>query len=333
MNKTVLKNILTYCGLAVILLAVGWYAHALYYRIKCVHKDRRVKAVGYHLTSPLLDVELPEGVSINRETHSFKYKVVDFVRLNTDSKHVSDIAVYYRDLVDGPWFGINEKTEFNPASMMKVPVMVAWLKRAEKDPKILKRKFIFNDSVDMSAIQLHKPRFTLSVGTSYDVETLLEYMIAYSDNNATSILYNNLTPSELNDVLDGMDIANRPGDDNNSITVHGYSGFFRILYNASFLNREMSEKALQLLSREDFPFGITAGVPKGVTVAAKFGEIESRKITGERQLHEFGIVYHPKGAYILGVMTRGSDLSRQTEIIRDISALVYREVDSGSVIK
>ena len=42
-----------------------------------------------------------------------------------DAGRIRDVSVYYRDLLDGPWFGINESVEYNPASMMKVPVMVA----------------------------------------------------------------------------------------------------------------------------------------------------------------------------------------------------------------
>lgn len=328
-----LRQITLYLSASICLLIAGWHAHAWHLRSTGKHKDRRVNVAGYRFTSPLLDVELPEGVSVNREPISFKYKVKDFVKAMTDGSRIKNISVYYRDLGDGPWLGINEHLEFNPASMMKVPVMIAWLKRAENNPAVLKQTFLFNGSSDMSAVQRIKPHYTLTAGRRYSVETLLEYMMSYSDNNATSLLYFNLPPEELNKVLDGMDIANRPSDGNNSITIHGYSGFFRILYNASFLNRDMSEKALQLLSKEDFSQGITAGVPKGVTVAAKFGEFESGKNGEERQLHEFGIVYHPKGAYILGVMTQGNDFEHQTEIIREISSLVYREVDAGVNLK
>jgi beta-lactamase class A len=332
MKKLLLKNCLLYICCSLCLLAAGWYAHCWHLRSNNTHKERRVKASGYRLTSPLLDVELPEGVTISHEPLSFKYKLADYVNKSSDGTVIKSISVYFRDLGDGPWFGINDQFEFNPASMMKVPVMIAWLKRAEKNPSVLQQTFLFDNATDMSAIQRTKPRLTLSRGQRYPIETLLTYMMSYSDNNATSILYNNMTTKELNEVLDGMDITNRPGDDNNSTTVHGYSGFFRILYNASFLNREMSERALQLLSLEDFPQGISAGVPKGVTVAAKFGEYTDNKITNGNQLHEFGIVYHPKGHYILGIMTKGSDFSRQTEIIREISAIVYQEVDSGTAI-
>jgi beta-lactamase class A len=323
------KIILYFCAV-ILLVAVGWFSHAWYQRFTaCTTKDRRVKASGYRFTSPLLDVELPEGIAVNREPLHFKYKLTKYVKSRTDGVKIRNISVYFRDLGDGPWFGVNEDKEFNPASMMKVPVMIAWLKRAEKDQGVLKQTLLFDGSIDMSTVQVHKPRFTLVAGHRYPVETLLEYMMSYSDNNATALLFNNMASEELNSVLDGMDTSNRPDNENNSIAVHGYSGFFRILYNASFLNREMSEKALQLLSKEDFPQGISAGVPKGVAVAAKFGEFEDGT---NKQLHEFGIVYHPKGAYILGIMTMGNNFELQAEIIRNISALIYHEVDAGKII-
>jgi hypothetical protein len=128
-----------------------------------------------------------------------------------------------------------------------------------------------------------------------------------------------------------MDVTNDPSDATNSISVVGYSGFFRILFNASYLNREMSELALELLALQDFPSGITAGVPRGVTVAAKFGETLPARPGGELQLHEFGIVYAPSGPYILGIMTVGNARDVQAKVLRDLSALIYSEVASPAV--
>jgi hypothetical protein len=151
----------------------------------------------------------------------------------------------------------------------------------------------------------------------------------YSDNKATSLLIKSLGENEINDILAHMDVNYSPNEDGNIITIHGYSGFFRILYNAAYLNREMSEKALQLLSMQDFPLGIVAGVPKGIRVAAKFGEIVPESKNQDIQLHEFGIVYHPKSPYIIGIMTQGRDFAAQTAIIQEISKMIYSNVDSS----
>ena len=331
MRSNLLRNIVLYFCASACLLAAGWYGHDLYRILAYGEKKvRRIKAAGYRLTSPLLDIELPEGLNINQEPINFRYKVDNFVKQVVDGTRVQKVSVYYRDMGDGPWFSINENQEFNPASMMKVAIMIAWLKRTEANADTLKQTFLFDGAgVDMTSGQTTKPRHTLEAGHRYTVETLLEYMMSYSDNNATSLLLNNVPSAELMAVVKGMGITQNPNGERNSITAHNYSGFFRILYNASFLNRDLSERALQLLSKEDFPQGIYAGVPKGVTVASKFGEFVDEN---SNQLHEFGIVYHPKGAYVIGIMTKGNDFAFQTSVIRDISALIYREVDAGAIL-
>ena len=296
------------------------------------HKHRWVKSKNFRFTSPLLDVELPEGMSISSEVITFKYKIEEFAKKQMQKGHVQRLSVYYRDLQDGPWFGINQDDEYNPASMMKVPVMIAWLKRAEKDPNVLKHAIFFDGREDLSASQEIKPGRAISPLRSYSVDELLHYMLNYSDNNAAKLLYEKLSEDELGDVLDGMDISNHPAETGNSISVHGYSGFFRILYNASYLNREMSEKALEILSMEDFPQGISAGVPDGIPVAAKFGEQTGQGPKGGyKQLHEFGIVYHPKSPYIIGIMTQGNDIEKLAETLREISRLMYMEVDKSTL--
>lgn len=328
MQRINYRHIMSYLVVGALLFGAGWGAHGWYQRHDHRHKGRRVALQGFRFTSPLLDVELPEGVNITREPIPFKYKVEAYVQRQVKTGRVRKMAVYYRDLLDGPWFGINEDEEFNPASMMKVPVMIAWLKRAEADPQVLERTFVFDKTKKDEVAADAAPGHSITPGQSYRVKELLRYMMNYSDNRAMILLFERLNTQELNAVLDGMDIDNRPKDSNNSISVHGYSGFFRILYNGAFLNRDMSEKALELLSLQDFPQGIAAGVPKGIPVAAKYG-VDEGGAGKDAQLHEFGIVYHRSQPYILGIMTQGHDLDRQAEILREISRMVYVEVDSA----
>jgi len=48
------------------------------------------------------------------------------------------------------------------------------------------------------------------------------------------------------------------------------------------------------------------------------------------QVHEFGIVYHPNRAFLLGIMVRGDDFDKLVKAIRDTTHLVYEEVDKQS---
>lgn len=316
---------------AVLIASASWHAHTWYSNHYESMHLRRVAATGYRFTSPLLDIELPEGITINREPLHIKHNIEAYIRKQVERGQVRIVAVYFRDLLDGPWFGINEDIEFNPASMMKVPVMIAWLKRAEKNPSILKRKMTFAVH-DVSVPKPYtKPAREIEFGKSYTVEELLHYMINYSDNNATALLFKPLSIQELGNVLDSMNVRNNPTRDGNSVTLVGFSGFFRILFNAAFLNREMSEKALELMSLDDFPQGIASGVPPGIHVASKFGEVVPTAGDEDIQLHEFGIVYHPSSPYILGIMTMGRDFAAQEQIIRDISRMIYSEIDLNSL--
>jgi beta-lactamase class A len=328
MYKPTILHRFAWLGGAILIFAAGWFSHIWCCNNAFGHKLHLVTAKGFHFTSPLLDVELPEGVLLDYDPIPFKQKVESLVAMELKSGKAREVSVYYRDLHDGPWFEINQDWEFKPASLMKVPVMIAWLKRAETDREILNQRMIYEGLPDMSARQIIPPAYTIKAGQSYTIEDLLHYMINYSDNNAAALLYNALTMEELLNVLDGMDVKNKVIDDSNYMNIHDYSGFFRVLYNASFLSREMSEKALALLGREDFK-GIALGVPSGIEVASKFGETGNGERGGERQLHDFGIVYHPTHPYILGVMTLGSDTKKQRDILRDISKLVYEEVNSN----
>jgi beta-lactamase class A len=311
--------------LPALLIGAGWYANNLHTRY-FHHAAKPVKQRGFQFISPLLDVELPEGYNVRNEPIPFKHKIVKFVEQQIQSGKVHDMSIYYRDLSDGPWFGINEDVKYNPASMMKVPVMVAWLKRAEKNPSVLRQKFVFKENTYTSPPQSIKSEHTLKLGESYTVEELIRYMMNFSDNKAMSLLYYALPSEEFSNVVDNMDVSNEVKGKYDSISVHGYSGFLRILYNASFLNKEMSEKALQIMSLQNFPYGLNAGVPKGTKVASKFGEFNDKENPDVIQLHEFGIVYHPKGPYILGILTRGNDWQMQADIIKSVSAMVYNSV-------
>jgi beta-lactamase class A len=310
---------------ATLLVAAGWFANELRRGSEAPERDRPVRLGGFRFVSPLLDLELPEGYSVRHEPIRFKHRIRQLVERQIQSGRARQVSVYFRDLLDGPWFGINERVPYNPASLMKVPVMVAWLKRAQTDARVLDRTFLFDEQNYPEKRQVVAPEKTLANHRRYTVRELLRYMLSYSDNRAMWLLYGDLRPEELGHVLDRMDVTNDPTSSGNSVTAKGYSGFFRILFNAAYLSPEMSEYALELLSAEDFPEGIPATLPRGVRVASKFGEHWEN---GEQQLHEFGIIYHPQGPYILGIMTAGSDWEQQAAVLRELSAAIFAEVSA-----
>lgn len=265
-----------------------------------------------------------------RKHHKFKMlrpfrpELLEMVsRLEADPG-IDEIAVYFRALNDGVWTGVDERARFAPASLLKVPMMLVYLKQAEKDPGLLKKEIVVGDSEDY--IQYIPSEVHLEEGKAYTVEKLLEIMIVDSNNAALQVLSENLDATFAKKIYYQFGLGGTFSDAPDFLSLKNYAGIFRTLYNASFLSDEMSEKAMHWLAVSKFDMGIIAGVPKGTVVAHKFGEYldESRDI---KQLHDVGIVYHPDNPYILGIMTRGNDYAKLEGAIRDISAFIYEEVD------
>lgn len=283
------------------------------------------RAGKYSLINPLLEVEPSLEFS---ELRPFKYKVEELISVHRSSGDASHVSVYFRDLMNGPLFGINEKEPFTPASLLKVPVMLAVFKHAEDEPDFLQRQVRYDSPPDAAP---DIATTTLRTGSYYTVEDLLRSMIVNSDNGAVFLLRAMTGPDALEEVYTdlGIEIPSvRTADE--PISVREYGTFFRMLYNASYLSRAHSQKALELLAASDYAGGLVAGIPKGVRVAHKFGE-RSTPGDDKRQLHDCGIVYYPARPYILCVMTRGRDFPRMSAVIADISRAVYSEVSSGSL--
>ncbi|TBR22143.1 serine hydrolase [bacterium] len=201
------------------------------------------------------------------------------------------------------------------------------LKQAESDPSLLSRRLLVDLPPDRTPLLIPADA-RVEAGKVYTVEELLELVVAHSDNVALDALYTLQLRPVYDRVFADLGLsAPPPAAPEARMRVKDYATFFRILYNASYLTREMSEKALGILARSSFRQGLPSGVPAGVPVAHKFGE---RTSDGgpELQLHDCGIVYHPKTPYVLCVMTRGPKLVGLLSTIRRASALAYAEVDA-----
>lgn len=281
----------------------------------------------FRFTRPLLDFTLSPEAPENEQLNTFRTKLDKLIKTELGKTWADGISVYYRDLNYGRWFTLGKTEEFYPASLLKVPLMVAVLKEAESHPEILKKKIRYSETA-LKKIQ-NDITNKLEPGRSYTVEELLERMIIYSDNVPTNLLERSVNPVVLDRTYTALGIADPYRMSNNSgymISAEAYASYFRILYNSTYLNQEMSEKALGLLTETDFQDGLIAGVPPKVPVAHKWGFWKNKDDSRE-QLHDCGIVFYPGDPYILCVMTSGKTYDHLDDAIREISRMVYEEVD------
>jgi beta-lactamase class A len=286
-----------------------------------VEDSERNEAEEYQFISPLLQCEnaQPGGFLHIRKARASVHSVIEEAKKRGD---ISMAAVYYRDLNNGPWFGENEGEPFFPASLLKVPLLLTYLREAESNPAILQRKLVY-DGTPFTITQNYVFGEPLKSGRSYSVKELLEKMILTSDNTAMAILTSEelVSDAQLERVYKAFAIDSpiREGYQINPVT---YASFFRVLYNATYLSRDLSEYALELMSHSDFNEGLRSGVPLNIPISHKFGERYHGQ-TGERQLHDCGIVYAPGKPYLICIMTRGSDFKRLSAVIGEISKQVY----------
>jgi beta-lactamase class A len=287
----------------------------------------------HNFTNPLLECEL-NTLWARRNYIPFENDTTKRIEKEIQEKNPGiHLSVYFRNLNNGPWFGINEDEDFSPASLMKLPILIIYLKWSEYLPEIFK-KTIKIDSLSVTA-QIYKPQQQLEVGKEYPIETALEYLIKYSDNTAVIPLLN-VIPVDLQEKIlmeIGVPSINSSVEKQYDyvISVKEYASFFRVLYNASYLRDDLSEVALNLLSQTLFDEGIRSSIPKEIKIAHKFGERESEGDDGvvSHQLHDCGIVYYPRYPYLLCVMTKGpAEYSQLSKMIQWTSAIIYEEINT-----
>jgi len=309
-------------------IAIGWFGRIWYVLNEPSKlKEIRENSPDYKYINPLLLIDSPKEAP---EFFALKNQINSYINSEKNNQDASSVSAYFRDLNTGRWIGINKETLYDPSSMLKVAVMMGYFNKSDTDPAVLEKQISYTAKVDPG--QYYKPVNPLQTGV-YSVSDLIKAMIVDSDNTALALLYNNDRPDFI-DVLKTLQIP--PPASTTTLDFMSpeiYSHLFRVLFNASYLSKETSEKALELLEGTTFNNGLVAGVPEGTVVAHKFGEhttLTPENNVESRELHDCGIIYYPQHPYFLCVMTRGNDFTKLQSIISNISAIVYKKISDNN---
>ena len=162
------------------------------------------KNFDYKFINPLLECD-SAAISQDKNLATLKKSLEFIINQDIGNGKISFASIYYRDLNNGPWFGINEKEYFSPASLIKVPVLIAYLKDAESDSSLLDKKIINTKTFDYSQQNI-TPTSKLELNKEYTVEDLLNRMIIYSDNAAYELLLDNIDNSKIFNIYKDLDV-------------------------------------------------------------------------------------------------------------------------------
>lgn len=274
----------------------------------------------YSLIQPLI---LVDRQAESDELTSLKQELQIIIENKKQTKEISSAGLYMRKLTKGDWISINGNQRYLTGSLMKVPVLIYYLKVAENQPGLLDKKLTFSKPEYKIPAQTF-PGKSIRSGQQYSIKELLNYMIKYSDNNATYVLNRNMETGLLAKIFSDLEIRNpKLASLENELTAPEFSRFFRVLYNGSYLNPEMSQLAMEILSESEFEIGIKRNLPKDVVVAHKFGEAS---MGDDHTFSESAIIYDEGEPYLLTIMATGKNTNQIIDFIGNISGFIYQKI-------
>ncbi len=250
----------------------------------------------------------------------------------------ADVAVAFRTLDGRDELMIQPDVAFHAASTMKVPVLIELFRQARAGLLSLDDRIPvvneFHSIVDGSV-------FTLDTGDDSDAEVythvggsmsyrdLAEAMITVSSNFATNLIIERLGAKNIQKTTDAlgapdMHVLRGVEDDkafqkglNNSTTARALLTVMEAIARGKAVDRHASDQMVAILQRQTFNTRIPAGLPKGIRVAHKTGEIT-------RIQHDAAIVYADR-PFVLVVLVRGLDDAKAgSALAADITRVLHR---------
>jgi beta-lactamase class A len=249
----------------------------------------------------------------------------------------ADVGVYFKALEgNAGWSSLADRV-FHAASTMKIPVMIELFHQAKQeklkldDTLAIKNEFhsIVDGSVyklspeDDSELQLYKAE-----GQTRTLRKLCELMITESSNLAANLLIEKLGVENIRATVralsaEGMNLLRGVEDGkayekglNNTTTARGLGILLQSIYQGTAVNSESSQQMIAILQQQKFNEGIPAGLPQGIAVAHKTGEIT--------KIHHDAAIVFAKRPYVLVILVRGlADKKDSAALMADISRDLY----------
>jgi len=251
----------------------------------------------------------------------------------------AQVGLAYVDLASGDTLFLNPDSSFHAASTMKVPVMVELFRRSVSGSFRMDQGLMlvnqFASIVDGSSYALDPGSDSDStlyhrIGQRIPVDTLLRLMITRSSNFATNTLISLVGADAVTRTMRSLGANSiqvlRGVEDgkafdkgmNNTTTARDLAIILEAIEEGMAAPPDATREMREILLGQEFNEKIPAGLPAGIRVAHKTGEITAHS-------HDAAIVYPPgRKPYVLVVLTRGiQDSAKSSKLIADISSIIY----------
>lgn len=253
--------------------------------------------------------------------------------INNISEHVYEYpysaGLIIRDLTNNFSYYYQGNKKFISASLIKVPIMSVVFQKIHEgklsldDTIVLKR----SHKVQGSGIIRRK-----NPGTVYTVEDLINIMIAESDNTAAKMLTEYIGLDEMNTTfkeigledtnisIKSFNMTRRRVKNESFTTPYDMAYLLEKVYYGKFINKEISKKIIDILKLPNDNTRLSRYLPDNFELAHKTGLLRGA-------CHDAGIVFTPRGAYLICIMTdqnRGYKTAKR--FIANVGKLAYEQI-------
>jgi beta-lactamase class A len=238
-------------------------------------------------------------------------------------------GIFILDLDTGSYLDINGKQVFPTASMIKVPILVAFFQDVDAGKIRLDEQLTMR--ADLIASESGNMQY-LPVGSKFTALETASEMIRISDNTATNMIIDRLggvnvlnqrfqswglTDTKISNVLPDL-------EGTNISSPRDFVKLLALVSQGDLISLRSRDRCLSILRTPVTDTLLPKGLGEGATIAHKTGDIGS--LVGD-----VGLIDMPSGKrYLAAVMVkRPYNDSRAQELIRQISRATYQYLQSS----
>lgn len=215
------------------------------------------------------------------------------------------VGIYMKDLETGRTWEYRADRRFPSASLIKVPIMAAVFEKVRSGALTLDTQVRLTRSSRVGGSGSLK---WVRDGTSLSVMELLYKMITESDNTAAKMLINTVGMDYLsrtfqqlglehtNITREGMSLTSRRVRKENYTTPREMALLMERIYDGELVDAKASEFMMETLKHTHARTRLRRGLPLGWEIGNKTGLLR-------RSCHDVGVVFSPRGDYVIAVLT------------------------------
>lgn len=231
-------------------------------------------------------------------------------------------GVAIKNLKTGESYYYNEKKIFQSASLYKLWVMAEAYRLIEQgslDPeKVLSAEVeALNNKFDIATESAELTQGTVSAR----VQDSITQMIVISSNYSALLLVSEIKLSSVSKFLSDFGFLHSKTGSPPTTTANDIADFYEKLYKGQLGNKKSTQAMLDLLKNQTLNDRIPKYLPDTLSIGHKTGELDGFK-------HDAGIVYAPKGDYIIVIMSDTKDPQIAAEQEALLSKAVYQYFES-----